>query len=528
MPIRMQPRQKAQPIPPKADTARMTARPPISRRREAIALGLDLLLGAACALGQVPWNLWPLSLLALGAILWRVSGAAGPARAGLRAGAAGAGYFALAMSWITEPFFVQPEIYGWMAPFAMIIFAIGGAMFWIVPAWLAARAAPDRQARIMAFAAGMVLSDWLRGWIFTGLPWALLGHIWIETPVAQMAAWIGAVGLSTITLTVAALPLILAHPAAPDLRRGLTGIALSLALIALFWLAGLSRLQMPVEPGDVTLRLVQPNADQALKWDPAWAQTFWERLLSESAAPSETGPPDAVIWPETAVGFLLNNAGEALPVLSDAAKAPVLMGIQRAEGQRYYNSLIEVAPGGSVAAIYDKFHLVPFGEYIPWGDLMARFGIGAFAARQGFGYTPGPGPGVMTPAGLPPVQPLICYEAIFPQHLRAVQGAEWLLQITNDSWFGTRSGPYQHLALARLRSIESGLPLMRAANTGITAAIDPLGRVTAEIPLGVQGHIDPTLPEPLPQTVWTRFGPWPVVILSLAVLLLASGRRRRA
>ena len=487
----------------------------IRRRPGRGALILDLLLGAACALGQAPWGLWPVTVLALCAVLWRGARHGDPRRAAWHAGAAGAGYFALSLNWIVEPFLVQPEIYGWMAPFALVLMALGGAVFWAVPGWLGARIGGDRQRRTVAFAALLVVSDWLRGWIFTGFPWALLGHVWIDTPAAQAASIIGAVGLSALTATAAVLPLAFcADPAQP--RGAWPGAALSALLIATVWTGGLNRLDTPVVTRDVTLRLVQPNAEQALKWDPEWAQVFWDRLLSESAA----GPrPDAVIWPETAVGFLLNHGEEALPVLSDAARAPVLMGIQRAEGARYYNALIEVAPGGRVAEVYDKFHLVPFGEYIPWGDTLARFGIGAFAAQQGHGYMPGPGPAVMTPAGLPPVQPLICYEAIFPQHLRTVRGAEWLLQATNDAWFGTYSGPYQHLAQARLRAIESGLPLMRAANTGITAAIDPLGRVMAELPLGAVGHLDVGLPAPLPRTLWLRLGPWPV--------LLAAGLRRR-
>ncbi|MFD1795859.1 apolipoprotein N-acyltransferase [Paracoccus aurantiacus] len=491
----------------------------------------DLGLGAASALGQAPWGFWPVSLAALCLILWRVGSAQGSARSALRAFAAGTGYFALAMNWIVEPFLVEPDVYGWMAPFALIFLALGGGVFWAVPGFVAGRLTRGRSAdewrsRAIVFAAVMVMSDWLRGWIFTGLPWALLGHIWIDTPAAQAAAFIGPVGLSALSLTVAALPIAFWRKARRDPTGALPGAVLSVLLVAVVWTAGLNRLDTPIQNRDVTLRLVQPDADQALKWDPEWAQIFWQRLLEESAAPTSGPRPAAVIWPETAVSFLLNNAGNALPILSDAAGAPVLMGIQRAEETRYYNSLIEVAPGGKVAQIYDKFHLVPFGEYIPWGDLMARFGIGAFAARQGFGYTPGPGPQLLSPDGLPPVQPLICYEAIFPQHLRAVEGAEWLLQVTNDAWFGTRSGPYQHLAQARLRAIESGLPLMRAANTGITAAIDPLGRVTASLPLGVVGHIDAKLPAPLPVTLWTRLGPSPTLLAALLVLFGTILRRR--
>ncbi|WBU58927.1 apolipoprotein N-acyltransferase [Paracoccus albus] len=490
------------------------------------AVLVDALLGAAVATGQAPWGLWPLSLLALSIIFWRIAAARTAASCGWRALGAGMGYFALAMSWIVEPFFVQPEIYGWMAPFALLFMALGGGLFWSVPGWIAGRIAGHGNAIVVAFAAGLVLSDWLRGWIFTGLPWALLGHIWIDTPVAQSAAYAGAIGLTALTVAVAALPVIFRRNGTAAALSLWPGTALSVLLVATLWVGGLKRLDTPIVETGVTLRLVQPNAEQALKWDPEWAQIFWQRLLQESAAPADGPAPDAVIWPETAVSFPLNVAGEALPVLSEAAGTTVLMGIQRDEDARYYNSFIEVAPGGEVRQIYDKFHLVPFGEYIPWGDQMARIGIRAFAAQLGFGYSAGSGPAVMQSEGLPPFQPLICYEAIFPQHLRSVEGAEWLLQATNDAWFGTLSGPYQHLAQARLRAIESGMPLMRAANTGITASIDPLGRITASLPLGVVGHIDAPLPAALPRTIWMKFGPLPIVIISILLIVVAGFHRR--
>ncbi|WBU57567.1 apolipoprotein N-acyltransferase [Paracoccus sediminicola] len=498
----------------------------LPRRNRLVPLITDLGLGAAAALGHAPWGLWPLTLIALCALFWRVGASDGAGRSALRALAAGTGYFAVALSWIVEPFLVEPEIYGWMAPFALILMATGGGLFWAVPGWLAGRIAAPGAPRALAFAAGLVISDWLRGWIFTGFPWTLLGHVWIDTPAAQAASLIGAVGLSALTATAATLPLLF-RGVEPGWRGVWPGAALSALLIAMAWAGGLKRLDTPVTLTGTTLRLVQPNAEQALKWDPDWAQIFWDRLLTETAAAPDGPAPDAVIWPETAVNFLLDHGGEALSVIGRTADMPVLMGIQRAEGNRYYNALIELTPQGAVRQSYDKFHLVPFGEYIPWGAALSKLGIGAFAAQQGFGYTPGPGPQVMTPDGLPPVQPLICYEAIFPQHLRAVDGAEWLVQATNDAWFGTFSGPYQHLAQARLRAIESGLPLMRAANTGISAAIDPLGRITASLPLGATGHIDAALPAALPTTLWTRLGPWPVLALAMAALFGAARYRRR-
>ena len=485
----------------------LTGRMPLRR------LGVDLALGLIAALGLPPFGLWIATPVALALLIHRAArtdNAFWPLLAG------GLGWFGLSMSWIVEPFLVEPEIYGWMAPFALVLLALGGALFWAVPAGLAARLARGASRRALAIGAALVLSDWLRGWIFTGLPWSLTGHVWIDTPVAQTAAWTGAIGLSLITLALAVLP---------SLLRLLPAAAMALALTGGLWAAGLARLAQPLPPDTRTVvRVVQPNAEQRLKWDPEWATAFFQRLLDLSAAP---GRRDLVIWPETAVNFLLEDAGPVLPAMAQAAGAPLVMGIQRRDGSRFYNSLVTLNPDATVGVPYDKFHLVPFGEYVPWGDALARVGIGAFAAQQGNGYSAGPGPAIMSAPGVPPFQPLICYEAIFPQHLRELdRRPAWLLQATNDAWFGRFSGPYQHLAQARLRAIESGLPLIRAANTGISAVIGPRGQIRQSLGLGVQGKIDATLPAPLPETLWMAWGGAPAVLLALAALAAALVRRR--
>lgn len=484
------------------------------------ATGPDLLLGILAALGQAPWGLWPLSLIAMAALIWRV-GHASRRLAAWRGMLAGIGYFGLALNWIVEPFLVEPEIYGWMAPFALILMAAGGGLFWALPAWVARPlAGPDPRAQAAGFAALLLLSDWLRGWIFTGFPWALLGHVWIDTLPAQLAAYIGAIGLSALTLLAATLPSLLRRPA--------IGAGLALLLILGAWGAGTARLNAPdPQDTDIRLRLVQPNAVQALKWDPQWAQVFFQRLVDYSATPADR-PVDLVIWPETAVNFLLNQAEGIAPQLAQAAGAPLLIGIQRADGPRYYNSLAEITRDGQIGQVYDKFHLVPFGEYIPWGDQMARLGISAFAAQQGNGYSAGTGPHLLNLPDILPLQPLICYEAIFPQHLRGLEARPgWLLQVTNDSWFGLRSGPYQHLAQARLRAIETGLPLIRVANTGVSAVIDARGRVLDRMGLGEEGFIDADLPGALQPTPWLRFGPAPVLLATLLILAALLVRRLR-
>lgn len=487
----------------------MSGRPPLRQ------LWLPFGLGLTAALGLTPFGMWFMTPLALAALLRNVMGRD---RAFWPMLAAGFGWFALSMSWIVEPFLVEPEIHGWMAPFALVLMALGGALFWAVPAATAARLATAGPRRAVAVAAALVLSDWMRGWIFTGLPWALIGHVWIDTPAAQAAVWTGAIGLSAITLTLAILP---------SLIRPLPAAAAALTLTGALWGAGLARLSQPLPPDTPTiLRIVQPNAEQHLKWDPEWAAIFYQRLLDLSAEP---GPRDLVIWPETAVNFLLNDADPVLPAIAQAAGAPLVMGIQRRDGSRFYNSLVTLNPDATVGQIYDKFHLVPFGEYIPWGDALARIGITAFAAQQGNGYSAGPGPALMPAPGTPPFQPLICYEAIFPQHLRGLEERpEWLLQATNDAWFGQFSGPYQHLAQARLRAIESGLPLIRAANTGISAIIDPHGHIRQSLGLGMEGKIDAHLPAALAETLWMKWGNTPMVLLALLTLGAALTRRRRS
>ncbi|MBC9246675.1 apolipoprotein N-acyltransferase [Paracoccus sp. 11-3] len=496
------------------------------RRPSLLRLLPDFGLGLIAALGLAPFNVWGASVIALAVLLWRLSRAQ-PHTVFWHALAAGFGWFGLAMSWIIDPFLVEPEVYGWMAPFALFFMALGGALFWALPAWIATRGSLGWRAQAVAIAIALVVSDWLRGWIFTGLPWAQIGQIWIGTPIAQSAAWIGATGLSFLTLLMAVLPTLLARPSeAIKASRFVPGTIASIMLIGAVWAAGMARLAAPLPADHQTIiRVVQPNAEQRLKWDPEWSGIFFRRLLDISAEP---GSRDLVIWPETAVNFLLEDASDLLPVMSQAADAPLIMGIQRREGSRYYNSLVTLNAGASLGPVYDKFHLVPFGEYIPWGDMMAKIGISAFAAQEGHGYSPGTGPRVIQLGqNIPDFQPLICYEAIFPQHLRAVDDRPgWLLQATNDAWFGKFSGPYQHLEQAQLRAIEAGLPLIRAANTGVSAVIDARGDIRVSLGMSQQGKIDAQLPAALPETFWIRWGNAPILLLT-AILGAAIAIRRR-
>lgn len=498
------------------------ARPP------ARALLLALVIGAGAATGQAPLGWWWGTLIALGALTWLVSREARAVRAVWLGWLAGAGQFAASMYWIVDPFMVDPARDGWMAPFALLFLSFGLALFWALAAGVGHALGRGPRSRALAFAVALAGADLLRSYIFTGFPWALVGHVWVGTWAAQADIFLGPVGLSLMTTLAGALPL-----AAGRLR----GSALAVVLIGAAMAFGFWRVQQPIpaRAQPIEVRLIQPNATQDLKWDPKWQRIFWTRLLDDTAAPVKPGarPLDLIVWPETSAPFLLNDPGVGLEMIQDAAHGiPVAFGVQRADAQgQYFNSLAVMDGAGKIVDVYDKWHLVPFGEYIPYGKDLAKIGISAFAAQLGDGFTPGVGARLLNLGPkIGKVLPLICYEAIFPQDLRAAKGrADWILQVTNDAWFGTFAGPYQHLAQTRLRAIEEGLPFLRAANTGVTAVIDPYGRVVKRLPLNAEGYIDAAVPGALSAPPYARWGDGPVLALILAALagIALFSRRRR-
>ena len=282
-----------------------------------------------------------------------------------------------------------------------------------------------------------------------------------------------------------------------------------------------------VELTEETVRLVQPNAPQDEKWLPEKRWVFFERLLEFTAA---EGAVDLTVWPETAVPSLLNYADGFVPHMAQASGGkPILYGIQREDAGQYHNSAVLMGAEGQSLDIYDKVHLVPFGEYMPLSDLAARFGVFGLAARAQSGYAPGAERRLLDlPVGRALV--LICYEGVFGQDVRAFEErADLMVLITNDAWFGLFAGPQQHLVQAQMRAAEQGLPMVRVANTGISAMIDPWGRLRAQLPLNEAGFVDAALPAPLPETLYARTGDWPVFALSLFCLFCGAlpGMRRR-
>ncbi len=489
----------------------------IASQTRARVLAMALLAGLIAALGNAPFDLPIFSLfglmvamaLFLSATTWR--------RGFLIGWAVGFGWFATSLHWIVEPFLVDIARHGWMAPFALVLLAGGLALLWGTAFALGARFRAGPVQALLLLCVVWTGAEALRGVLFTGFPWALIGHVLIDTPYMSLAAYIGALGLTLALLLTAACLL-----TALWLKRW--------ALIPAVGLLGLPLLVVPeplaVDPDRPIVRLIQPNAPQHQKWDPDFIPIFYNRQLEFTRAAPVV---DLVIWPETAIPYVLERAGGLMAQISEAANgAGVILGAQRSEDADFFNSLAVIGPSGAVSAVYDKHHLVPFGEYIPLAHLFSNIGFLGAAAQATGGYTRGAGPEVLDIGPLGKALPLICYEGVFPRNLRLDERPDWLLLITNDAWFGTFSGPYQHLAQARLRAVEQGLPMVRVANTGISAMIDAQGRVLESIPLGEAGYRDIPLPAPLPPTFYSRTGDGPLLLLLVFVALTLVMVRKRS
>ncbi|KPA20172.1 Apolipoprotein N-acyltransferase [Shimia sp. SK013] len=488
---------------------------------------LCVVLGALGALGHPPFDLWFLTVAAFVAVFGlalRCERNFDWVKTGFWFGF---GYFAVALHWIVEPFLVDVARHGWMAPFALVMMAAGGAAFWAVAfgvaGWLR-----RGLGGVVALAVAMAATEFLRAYVFTGFPWAMPSYALVNQMFGQLAAFGGPHGVNLLLFLLAG------GLAFGAVRRWRWIWGVAGAVMLALWVPVPDQVPEAREQTDaaVVVRLVQPNALQHLKWHPEHILTFFQRslaLTAQVAVEADAAVPDLVVWPETSVPWTLDNAENALLAVAGAARgAPVVLGLNRYEGERIFNTVAVVSPEGAVTDVYDKHHLVPFGEYIPFGDFLGRFGIRGLASQHGGGYSAGVGPDLIDLGALGKALPLVCYEAVFPQDTR-IRGERprMMLHMTNDAWFGNFSGPYQHLAQARMRAIETGVPVLRAANTGISAAIDAQGRVLAMLPLGEAGFLDVVLPDLGPDTLYARWGDLPMgVFLALLIVAGAAVRRR--
>jgi apolipoprotein N-acyltransferase len=512
-----------------------------------------LAAGLAAAFAHPPFGLLP-GLLGYAALL-RLLDQADPARplrsAFLRGWLAGLGYFAVSTWWVAEAFFVDAAEQGWMAPFAVVLMAAGLALFWGTAGALYRGLAPRGAWRVLAFAGALGGCEWLRGHLFTGFPWDLPGETWAAgTPVSEAASVVGAYGLTWITLAIAAAPGL-------GLRARGARIALGAALAALGGLYGFGAWRLAgaaTSPmaGAPMVRIVQPDTPEQAHYDAVSIADVLHRNLVLTAQPAAR-TPDVVIWSEAGVpdaldDYLAPGTWSRAAVVAALKPGQMLItgGYREVSGPGgpiYFNSLLAVRRTGddlAGAALYDKHRLAPFGEYLPLDSVLAALGIKQLI-HVGAGFTPGPPPRPIVPSGLPPAQPLICYESLFPGFTRAGARASgvraaWIINLSDDAWFGRTSGPWQHLNLASYRAIEEGLPMVRATPTGVSAMIDAYGRVVPGKRLGQgdYGVIDAALPPPAAPTLFDRWGGAPflsMILFSLAARSrggLATMRRDRA
>ena len=471
-----------------------------------------MLSGVLLALGQAPFNIpW---LLFLGApLIYLVLVGRSYKQAFWLGWFFGLGYFALTLHWIVEPFLVDVATTGWMAPFGLVFMAGGLALFWALPAALFGGFRLTGVSGVLGFAALFTVFELARSTILTGFPWVLLAYSWVDTPIIQGVSFVGSHGLGFLLL---ALGMVLAvHPLKGALIAGLS--------LGGAWFAFEARLPNTVSMTDSVVRLIQPNATQRLKWHPDHIATFFDRQLELTAS---EGNADLTVWPESAVPFVMGSRPDLTALIAEkGGSARVILGATRQEDEEWYNSAVLLGKVGEVRAVYDKHHLTPFGEYLPFRSLFESIGLSGLAQNAGR-FSSGSGPKLMNSERVPEFQVLICYEAIFPgEILRGEDRPDWLLQMTNDAWFGDFSGPYQHLALTRVRAVEFGLPVARAANTGVSAMIDPFGRIIGEIELNTHGHLDALLPEPLKETLFSKYGNLPLSGVLLFALGIAWLRR---
>jgi apolipoprotein N-acyltransferase len=490
--------------------------------------GLALAAGLAAALAHPPFGVLP-GLLGYAVLLWLLDAIDGPRplrSAFLRGWLMGLSYFALSTWWIAEAFMVDAANQGWMAPFAVAAMAAGMALFWGLAAVLYRLARPVGVRRLLVFAGAFAALEWTRGHILTGFPWNLPGETWrAGSAVSQFAAVVGAYGLTWITLAIAAAPAVWR-----DGRRGRIVVGAAVAALAALYVGG-ALVPRPVEgrPDALTVRIVQADIPQESKWDAARFAQIVRSYVSLTAKPYAGKPADIVVWPEGALPLAINDymvPGSWVRQDIIAALHPgqlMLIGGYRYEGTPdkpvYYNSLVALrrtAGDVEVVGIYDKHRLVPFGEYLPADALLTRIGFKSMA-HLGDGFATGPRPAPLRVGPDLLVQPLICYESLFPRLAKPIAGVRAIVNVSNDAWFGVTSGPLQHLNLASYRAIETGLPLIRATPTGVSALIDARGRILPgdRLKLGESGVIDGKVSTVASPTLFSKLGHWPFGLLLL-------------
>ncbi len=485
--------------------------------------------GAVSALGFAPFGIFPLLLLGYAALVVLIDGAhARPKPVRNTAWIVWAfafGQFLIGLHWVGYAFLVDASAHEWQIPFVALLFPGGMALvFTTPPLALAAKFWRPDASRIFVFTIAYTIAEWIRGHALTGFPWNLAAYGWgASLAVMQSAALIGAYGLTLATVLFgASLAELFGSQFTWKLPAAMTAIFITM------FAAGELRLST-VKSGTVAgvrLRIVQPNIAQSDKYRPALVEENWNRLLSLSNTPAKQRPTH-IIWPEAAPPFILTRSAYALDQIAAlTGRDRVLMtgalrALRHGDHLDYYNSFYVFGHGGEMLNVYDKFHLVPFGEYLPLENLLKKIGLTKVVGIEG-SFATGDGPHTLDIPGAPRAGPLICYEILFPGDVVGATRPSWFVNVTDDSWFGPWAGPMQHLLVARMRAIEEGIPVVRAANTGISVVVDPLGRVRTSLGLNRAGALDADLPSSIEETPYAHDGWYSFFLLLIGCIVAAT------
>ncbi|WP_102783535.1 apolipoprotein N-acyltransferase [Thalassospira sp. GB04J01] len=498
-----------------------------------------LISGAVAVLALPPFFVIPVLPVCFAVLLWSLEGVRCN-KGALSAGWwFGTGHFAAGFYWVSHAFLVQPEIYGWMIPFALLGLGGGLAVFPMLAVWASWRLTDGLVRRAVLLAVFWAVAEYLRGHILTGFPWNLLAHIWaFDAAPMQFASVVGVYGLSVLTALFATLPATVIAG-----KRGRLAALAGVLIAVVLWGGGALRLSMvgpvqtdkiaQIDPNVPVVQIVQPNIAQRDKWRPDLQRQHFTKLIDMSRRPAGMDPAQKriVIWPETAATFFVEDQPVARSQMADVLGPDdiLITGAPRTyprdtDEYKVWNAVQVVDSSGEIVASFDKFHLVPFGEYVPFRSILPFPKL--TAGRTDF--SAGPGPKTLEVPGIPSFSPLICYEVIFPGAVvDDANRPEWLLNVTNDGWFGKSAGPYQHLAAARFRSVEEGLPLIRAAYTGVSIMYDPYGRKLAELPLSTSNIlVHPLLSNQNHTTVYSLWRDilFYGIVAFLAVLVMGYNR----
>lgn len=504
--------------------------------------------GALAVLGQAPYDFFAVGFISFPLLVWLLDGSVASPPAGLlrrlrpafvTGWCFGFGYFLAGLWWVGGALLVEADAFAWALPLAVLGLPALLALFYAFATAFARLLWSDGLGRIAALAAAFGLAEWLRTMLFTGFPWNPVGFLAMPTPLLmQSVSVVGSLGMNALAPFLFAMPALLAAG-----THRLAGAVVGLLLAVLHVGFGYWSLSRP-EPTDampLTVRIVQPSIDQREKWDTTVRDRIFKTLLDLSAAPAVDGKPkpQLVLWPETSVPFLLTDRPDALVAIGEllAPEQMLMAGVVREEGgsgdaTRYYNSVVSISDAGEIVDAVDKVHLVPFGEYLPFQELLEAIGVQKVVALP-MDFSAGAERHAMTLPGGGKGVPFICYEIIFPELVEADAGtAGVIISVTNDAWFGDTPGPYQHFRQAQMRAVENGMPLLRAANNGISAVVDRHGRVVDALAINARAVIDATVPlagkNGQPTGSPTRNGVAIVgffVLLSLAFLVRRRVRR---